>query len=292
VAKVDELMALCDELEEKQQRKATVTTKLRGSAFNALRQAETSDDLAAEWERISTNWSHLTNHPESIPELRKTILKLAMGGCLLPQDPSDEPANPLVGMKSMDHSELPPGWISMMFSEHFDIRGGGQPPKSLFQDKPGAGLIRLWQIRDFGPNPVPTYIPEETATRTCEKGDILIARYGASGKVFWAEGGAYNVAIAKFVYPESVIFRGYAFLMLQVGEFQDVAATTTRMAQAGFNKKDLANVVFKIPPMAEQKRIVSKVDELMAVCDDLERQLHHQQDLSSRLAIASTRLAG
>jgi hypothetical protein len=83
VAKVDELMALCDELEEKQQRKATVTTKLRGSSFNALRQAETPSDLAAAWERISTNWSHLTNHPDSIPELRQTILELAVRGRLV-----------------------------------------------------------------------------------------------------------------------------------------------------------------------------------------------------------------
>jgi type I restriction enzyme S subunit len=45
-----------------------------------------------------------------------------------------------------------------------------------------------------------------------------------------------------------------------------------------------------VPPLAEQKRIVAKVDELVAMCDLLEKELRHQQDLGCRLAIASTRV--
>jgi restriction endonuclease S subunit len=229
------------------------------------------------------NFGTIADAPGGIERLRRVILEFGASGHLLPQDPADEPATVLFPSGPVDVSSLPAGWVSINFRDHCDIRGGGQPPKSVFQDKPGDGLVRLWQIRDFGPNPVPTYIPEETATRTCEKGDILIARYGASGKVFWAEGGAYNVAIAKFVYPEGAIFRGFAFLMLQTGEFQEVAATTTRMAQAGFNKKDLAKVKFRIPPLAEQKRVVAKVDELMALCDELEEKQQRKATITTKL---------
>jgi len=56
--------------------------------------------------------------------------------------------------------------------------------------------------------------------------------------------------------------------------------------------KTLAKWIVPVPSFEEQVRIVAKVDGLIALCDELQKQLQHQQDLSSRLAIASTRLVG
>jgi type I restriction enzyme S subunit len=96
--------------------------------------------------------------------------------------------------------ELPEGWVWVRHNELFEISGGAQPPKSQFIDFPQNGYIRLFQIRDYGSNPQPIYIPIEKASKTSKKGDILLARYGASlGKVFIAEDGAYNVALAKVI---------------------------------------------------------------------------------------------
>jgi type I restriction enzyme S subunit len=69
----------------------------------------------------------------------------------------------------------------------------------------------------------------------------------------------------------------------------DSSTQTTNIANISLGR--LRPFVVALPPLAEQKRIVAKVDGLMMLCDDLETQLLDQQDLSSRLAISSTRLA-
>ena len=93
---------------------------------------------------------------------------------------------------------IPYNWVWVPHNNIINIIGGAQPPKSQFREYFSDGYIRLYQIRDYGESPLPVYIPIETATKQTKKGDILLARYGASlGKVFRAEAGAYNVAMAK-----------------------------------------------------------------------------------------------
>lgn len=103
-------------------------------------------------------------------------------------------------------------WVS--HNELFEISGGSQPPKSKFSAVEKPGYIRLYQIRDYGSSPLPVFIPTETASKTTNKGDILLARYGASvGKVFFAEKGAYNVAMAKVIplFPSEMINQKYLY---------------------------------------------------------------------------------
>ena len=94
--------------------------------------------------------------------------------------------------------DIPDSWTWVRHNSIFEIFGGSQPPKDKFIGYPKEGYIRLYQIRDYGPKPEPVYIPIKDAHKVTVKGDILLARYGASvGKVFFAEDGAYNVAMAK-----------------------------------------------------------------------------------------------
>ena len=96
--------------------------------------------------------------------------------------------------------DIPESWEWVRHNDLFEISGGSQPPKSKFISEARDGYIRLYQIRDYGNNPVPVYIPISAASKISHKGDILLARYGASlGKVFWAEDGAYNVAMARVI---------------------------------------------------------------------------------------------
>ena len=112
-------------------------------------------------------------------------------------------------MESIDDNipfEIPSTWCWVRHNQLFEISGGSQPPKSQFVDNPKSGYIRLYQIRDYGPNPMPVYIPKEKANKITKEGDIILARYGGSlGKVFWAKDGAYNVAMAKVI-PHSIFF--------------------------------------------------------------------------------------
>ena len=147
----------------------------------------------------------------------------------------------------------------------FEISGGSQPPKSKFISEARDGYIRLYQIRDYGNNPVPVYIPISAASKISHKGDILLARYGASlGKVFWAEDGAYNVAMARVIplYETELISKEFLFLFYQSSLYQSVIHANSRSAQAGFNKEDLSSLFFPLPPRSEQKRIVCAYEKL------------------------------
>ena len=174
--------------------------------------------------------------------------------------------------------EIPDSWVWVRHNEIFEISGGSQPPKSKFISQPKTGYVRLYQIRDYGSNPQPIYIPENTASKVSKKGDILLARYGASlGKVFWAEDGAYNVAMARIIalFDIALINKHYLYYYYKSSIYQETIMGNARSAQAGFNKDDLSKMFFPLPPLTEQARIVAeieKIDPLIAEYDKLEQQ--------------------
>ena len=162
----------------------------------------------------------------TIKQAKSKILDLAIHGKLVPQDPNDEPASELLkrinskaeitcdnGHSEKFPYEIPESWVWCSHNSILDISGGAQPSKNYFENKPKPNYIRLYQIRDYGESPVPIYIPINLASKQTEKGDILLARYGGSlGKVFHAEQGAYNVAMAKVIFKyENLIYKEYAY---------------------------------------------------------------------------------
>ena len=174
--------------------------------------------------------------------------------------------------------EIPDSWVWVRHNEIFEISGGSQPPKSKFISQPKTGYVRLYQIRDYGSNPQPIYIPENMASKISKKGDILLARYGASlGKVFWAEDGAYNVAMARVIplFDIALINKNYLYYYYKSSIYQETIMGNARSAQAGFNKDDLSKMFFPMPPLAEQVRIVSEIEKfepLIAEYNKLEQQ--------------------
>ena len=162
--------------------------------------------------------------------------------------------------------DLPTSWCWVRHNQLFEVSGGSQPPKSHFIDHYREGYIRLYQIRDYGSNPVPVYVPINEISKTTRKGDILLARYGGSlGKVFWAEEGAYNVAMAKVIplYKSELIHKEYIFLYYCSNIYQSTILDHSRSAQAGFNKDDLADMLFPLPPYSEQVRIVERYQSIV-----------------------------
>ena len=164
--------------------------------------------------------------------------------------------------------EIPSTWCWVRHNQLFEISGGSQPPKSQFVDNPKSGYIRLYQIRDYGSNPMPVYIPKEKANKITKEGDIILARYGGSlGKVFWAKDGAYNVAMAKVIplFDSEFVNKQYLFLFYQSSIYQYLVKDHSRSAQAGFNKDDLTDLFFPLPPLKEQSRIVEKYKSVTSI---------------------------
>ncbi len=238
-------------------------------------------------ETFFEKFDRFADAPDAVAKMRELVLDLAVKGKLTDRDLKKES----VDSKYSDEPSsdvLPANWRLLNFGKFCDIQGGNQPPKSQFRDEPKPGYVRMFQIRDLGERPVPVYISKESTNRFCREGEILIGRYGASvGKVFWAQDGAYNVALAKFIFPEDALLPPFAFWVLKSDFFQAEIAGASRSAQAGFNKGDLAAIDFPLPPLAEQKRIVAKVDELMALCDRLEAQQQERETRHTALARAS-----
>jgi len=151
-----------------------------------------------------------------------------------------------------------------------DFQGGSQPPKAEWSFENEEGYIRMLQIRDFTQSDrvTPEFIKLTDTTKTCEKDDILIARYGASiGKILTGLSGAYNVAIMKTIPDTAKISKKYLYYYLKSPYFQNsILNVGSRAAQAGFNKEDLAKLDINCPNLDEQNNIIcilEKVEKLI-----------------------------
>jgi len=106
VAKIDRLMARCDELEklrvERNQKRITIHT----AALNRLLNAKESNDFSTAWHFITQHFGELYSVKENVAELRKAILQLAVMGKLVPQDPTDEPASELLRAIAAEKQQL------------------------------------------------------------------------------------------------------------------------------------------------------------------------------------------
>ena len=244
---------------------------------------------------LLSNFNLLASAPGGVARLRELILTLAVQGKLVPQDPNDEPPSLLLQKIRAEKDRLnldgkikrdkllgaiaqeekpfavPVGWEWVRFGEILDFQGGGQPPKSNFSDVPLHDYVQLIQIRDLGKKPQPVYIPRKLASKFCTSSDVMVGRYGASvGKVFWGSEGAYNVALVKMVDAYQAFEIKFLFQLLVSPIGQSLFAGISRSAQDGFNKNDIERKLIPLPPFAEQSRIVTRVEELMRVCDALE----------------------
>ena len=93
VARVDELMQLCDALEAKGRLEAQQHARLLETLLGTLTDSTTSEELAANWQRVAEHFDLLLDRPEAVDVLEQTVLQLAVRGLLVPQDPSEEPAS-------------------------------------------------------------------------------------------------------------------------------------------------------------------------------------------------------
>nr|WP_317623688.1 hypothetical protein [Photobacterium leiognathi] len=106
VAKVDELMALCDQLEQQTEASIEAHQLLVSTLLNTLTNSADADELMENWAYINDHFDTLFTTEESIEQLKQTILQLAVMGKLVPQDPNDEPASVLLERISEEKAQL------------------------------------------------------------------------------------------------------------------------------------------------------------------------------------------
>lgn len=247
-------------------------------------------DLPTFWD----NFEVIAEAPGGVQRLRELILDLAVRGKLVPQDPADEPAGVLLEVVRQKKSELlkagklrqkkelkklqideilhavPNGWMWCRFGQIIDCYRGHNPPKSDFIKEPREGYVRFVQITDFKTDESAVYVPETHKLKRVYRGEIAMAAYRHIGKLSRNVEGAFNVAICKVLEIEPVSRDYIEKLIGSVYVKGELLAASGRSHIPSMHTEHLRSLVVPLPPLAEQKRIVAKVDELMALCDRYE----------------------
>ena len=291
VAKSDELIALCDQLEEEQENNLETHETLVSTLLNALTAASAdASQFADAWQRIQDNFDILFKTESSVDQLKQTILQLALMGKLVKQQES-------IDASSTDHSVAisteeapytkPIGWEWKKIGDHVKIKGGSQPNKNTFINEPRDGYTRLIQIRDFKSDNFKTYIPTELANRPFTKEDVMIGRYGPPVfQILRGLEGSYNVALMKAKPDTKFINNDYLFYLLQEPRIQKIIIDESERTagQSGIRLPLLNSIKYGLPPLGEQHLIVSKIEKLIALCDQLKESLVVAQATQLNLA--------
>ena len=308
VAKVDELMALCGQLETQQQTRTQTATKLRASALDALTTAETADDLQTAWERIHTNWGACTDDLGGVGKVRDLIFGLALRGRLVEQDLTDEPTQSLIEMieaKSLVTSSkltnsigpedplwaVPNSWRWVRLKQVVDFAPGKTPSTKNAAYWATEGGVAWAGIADMPAGGVLT----QTAKRVSELalddvfkkppapiGTLLMSFKLTIGKVCRLGVPSYfNEAIISIETPYEETDK---YLFQTLPRLATAGVTKAAVKGATLNKESLTNLLIPLPPLAEQRRIVARVDELMGLCDELETRLRESDRLGEALA--------
>lgn len=198
VAKVDELMALCDQLEKQQKDRSKLQNALRQSALQALASAQSPQELQASWRRLRTNFGHLFSEPGDVGQLRSLLVELAIRGVLSPaciQEPenvlapaadrpvSQRPSRRFAKATRVDPPfDLPVTWTWTLFDDLLEKSESGWSPKCEAEPRrPGEwGVLKVSAVTwgEFRAEENKRLPPSLDPRPECEvkAGDFLLSR--------------------------------------------------------------------------------------------------------------------
>jgi type I restriction enzyme S subunit len=325
IAKVEELMALCEQLETQHNNAAEAHEKLVSHLLGTLTQSQNADDFSANWQCIYAHFDVLFTTQASIDALKQTLLQLAVMGKLVPQDPNDEPASellkriqaekvkliaegklkkekPLVQISEDEKPfVLPQGWAYIRLNELLTKIGAGSTPlggKQVYVPE-GVPFLRSQNVYDDGLRlDDVAFITADTHNKMSGthvySEDLLFNITGASiGRCSIVPDGfvtgnvSQHVTIIRLLSKQ--ILRFMHLVMISQYVQKTVMDVQVGVSREGLSIGKLGQFVIPIPPLAEQHRIVAKVDALMALCDQLKtriQQAGQQQQLLADVLVA------
>ena len=229
-----------------------------------------------------------------ISMMKSRVLELAISGKLVPQDPADEPADELLlrinpSTKAADKSHyngqnLPNGWIQCKFSDLFNVRSARRVHKADWRSEgiPFYRAREIGKLSDLGTVDNDLYIDnllysEFAKSGVPQSGDIMITAVGTLGKTYIVRKGD------KFYYKDGSVLcienrngidPRYIEMFISSSHFKEQYIWESQGTTVATLTMDRINSYsFVLPPLNEQKRIVSKVDELFAVIDQIKQSL-------------------
>lgn len=320
VARIDELMRLCDALEAKGRLEAEQHARLLNTLLGTLTDSTTPEELTANWQRVADHFDLLLDRPEAVDALEQTILQLAVRGLLVPQDPSDEPASALLRKIQEEKGRLiaagkikrdkvgptvaadetpfvlPDSWLwTKLGVVAKKITDGTHHSPANFAAGDfkylSAKNIKSWGIDLTDVTYVPSSVHQEIYSRCDpEYGDILYIKDGATTGVLTINTLKEQFSLLSSVgviKPSCGLTSEYlAMLMRSPFFYQAMRDGMTGVAITRVTLSKLGASLVPLPPLAEQTRIVARVTELRRLCADLRQRLTASQTAQSRLAEA------
>ncbi|CAH8242764.1 Type-1 restriction enzyme EcoAI specificity protein [Vibrio aestuarianus] len=325
VAKVDELMALCDQLEQQTEASIEAHQVLVTTLLDTLTNSADADELMQNWARISEHFDTLFTTEESIDQLKQTILQLAVMGKLVPQDPSDEPAAELLKRIAEEKAqlvkekkikkqkalppisedekpfELPSGWEWCRINAICTIENGDRSsryPNSSDLVEEGVPFFGAYDIAGdkLVANENLRFITQrkflELSNGKLQDKDFIMLLRGSVGKTAQFE---CNIGFATgFINAQMLIIRlldtsfdSYLNCYFQSKLYwNSIEKNKSGAVIQQMPASKVVELVLPLPPLREQKKIAAKVDELLSVCEQFKVRLKEGQNTQIQLTDA------
>lgn len=320
VAKVDELMALCDQLEQQADASLGAHQTLVETLLSALTSAADHAQFASAWQRIAGHFDTLFTTEESIDQLKQTILQLAVMGKLVPQDPNDEPASELLKKIAAEKAKLvkegkikkdkglpeiaktkvpfgfPSSWECVGLQTIAAVGTGATPARdnNAYYHPPAFSWVTSGETSQQFVSETREKISAKAVVDTnvtiYPPGTLIVAMYGQGRtrgqitELLIPAGTNQACAAIQLIDPASA-HRSYIKIFFQKA-YEDIRSLAEGGAQPNLNVGKISETVLPLPPLPEQHRIVAKVDELMVLCDQLKSRLSDAQTTQLHLADA------
>ena len=207
------------------------------------------------------------NLQESIKQIKSKVLDLAIHGKLVPQDPNEEPASELlkrinpkaeITCDTPQYGKLPKGWCLCKISSVVDIVNGKsqknvESPTGKYPIYGSGGIIG------------------KAMEYTCLAGSTIIGRKGTINHPIFVEENFWNVDTAFGMKANNQILEDKYFYCFCL--YFDFSKLDKSSALPSLTKTVIGNLILPIPPLAEQQRIVAKIEELFSQLDKIESSL-------------------
>ena len=305
VAKVDELMALCDRLEVARAEREATRDRLSAASLARLDVPDPDPTVFQGHAAFALeNFAPLTTRIDQTKALRQTILNLAVRGKLVEQDPGDEPASELLKRIASERKSvpisaqktkkrpvdspltemafpLPTGWASAQLSELVRVLNGRAYKKTELLDS-GTPILRVGNL--FTSNHWYYSNLELEEDKYCDEGDLIYAWSASFGPFIWhGPSVIYHYHIWKLpLFTEENLDKQFLYFFL-LQKTHEIKGAGHGISMVHMTKEKMEQLAVPLPPLAEQHRIVAKVEELMPLCDRLEASLATGDDTRRHL---------
>jgi type I restriction enzyme S subunit len=259
-------------------------------------------------DRLLALYEKVAEAPGAVPRLRRFVLDLAVRGKLVPQEAGDEPASDLLkrifiarentptscrraSKKRVDPSlaelqfALPSGWSEAKLSELVRVVNGRAYKKPELLEA-GTPVLRVGNL--FTSDHWYYSNLELEEDKYCDEGDLIYAWSASFGPFIWdGPRVIYHYHIWKLpLFSEANLDKQFLYLFLQQ-KTREIKDAGHGISMVHMTKEKMEQLAVPLPPLAEQRRIVGKVEELMALLDRLEAARGAAQATRDRLTAAS-----